>query len=84
VITGWFGRQRTRLQRNRYSQRYIVRKVARYEEALQNCTDEALDNVLQELRFQLHRQGLQESLIIEAFAVIREVSGRVLSFMAAG
>jgi preprotein translocase subunit SecA len=78
VITGWFGRQRTRLQRNRYSQRYIVRKVARYEEALQNCTDEALDNVLQELRFQLHRQGLQESLIIEAFAVIREVSGRVL------
>lgn len=77
-ITGWFGRQRTRLQRNRYSQRYIVRKVARYEEALQDCSDEALDVVLQELRFQLHRQGLQESLIIEAFAVIREVSGRVL------
>ena len=78
AITGWFGRQRTRLQRNRYSQRYIVRKVARHQEALQGCSDEALDNVVQELRFQLHRQGLQESLIIESFAVIREVSGRVL------
>jgi preprotein translocase subunit SecA len=78
AISGWFGRQRTRLQRNRYSQRYIVRKVARYEETLQNCTDEALNVVLQELRHQLHCKGLQESLIIESFAVIREVSGRVL------
>lgn len=57
VVKGWFDRQWVRLQRNRYSQRYIVRKVAHYAETLQKCTDEALDEVLQELRSQLHRRG---------------------------
>jgi preprotein translocase subunit SecA len=33
---------------------------------------------LTELRSQLHRQGLQQALMIEAFAVIREAAGRVL------
>jgi len=34
--------------------------------------------VLEELRLQLHCKGLQEALIIESFAVIREAAGRVL------
>jgi preprotein translocase subunit SecA len=42
------------------------------------CSDEAFNVVLEELRAQLHRQGLQEGLMIEAFAVIREAAGRVL------
>jgi len=78
LIGGWIEHQRTRLKRNRYSQRYIARKVKRYQEALQNCSDEALDAVLEELSFQLHRQGLQETLIIESFAVIREAAARSL------
>ena len=78
ALKGWVDRQRVRLQRNRYSQRYIVRKAAHYEETLKNCTDEALDEVLAELRSQLHRRGLEEALIIEAFALIREAAWRVL------
>jgi preprotein translocase subunit SecA len=78
AVAGWIERQHTRLRRKRYSQRYISRKVQRYAEALQNCSDEEFDVVLEELRGQLHRQGLQEALIIESFAVIREAAGRVL------
>jgi len=78
AVNGWLERQRTRLKRRRYSQAYISRKVERYAEALQNCSDEELDVVLGELRLQLHRRGLQEALMIESFAVIREAAGRVL------
>ena len=78
AVNGWIERQHTRLKRKRYSQRYISGKVQRYAEALQNCSDEEFDVVLEELRLQLHCQGLQEALIIESFAVIREAAGRVL------
>ena len=78
VVAGSIERQRTRLKRKRYSQRYLAGKVQRYAEALQNCSDSEFDVVLEELRGQLHRQGLQEKLIIKSFAVIREAAGRVL------
>lgn len=78
VVSVWVKRQGKRLKRHRYSQRYIVRRVDAWSEALQNCSDEELDAVVEELRLQLHRKGLQESLIIEAFAVVREAAGRVL------
>jgi preprotein translocase subunit SecA len=78
VIQGWIESGRARLGRGRHNQRSIVRKVNRYEAALQECSDEAFNVVLEELRAQLHRQGLQEGLMIEAFAVIREAAGRVL------
>ncbi|MCP4334573.1 MAG: prepilin peptidase [Gammaproteobacteria bacterium] len=77
-ISHWVERLRCRLQRRRYSQSYIVRRVKAYDEALQNSTDEALDLVLEELRLQLRRKGLQEPLIIESFAVIRELAARTL------
>jgi len=78
AVNDWIECQRTRLKRKRYSQRYLAGKVQRYAEALQNCSDEEFDVVLEELRLQLHCQGLQEALIIESFAVIREAAGRVL------
>jgi len=77
-VQGWIEKGRSNLGRKRHSQRSIVRKVDRYEAALRDCTDEAFNVVLAELRTQLHRQGLVEALMIEAFAVIREASGRVL------
>jgi preprotein translocase subunit SecA len=52
--------------------------VDAYSEALQNCSDQEFDVVVDELRLQLHRSGLLEPLIIEAFAVVREAAGRVL------
>jgi len=78
ALHDWLECQRNRLRRKRHSQRYIVSRVGQYREALQNCTDEALNEVIQELRRQLHRKGLQEALIVESFAVIQEASGRVL------
>ncbi len=78
VVSAWIERQRTRLKRRRYSQDYISRKVQFYAKTLENCSDTELDTVLDELRLQLHRRGLQEALIIESFAVIREAAGRVL------
>jgi preprotein translocase subunit SecA len=78
AVNEWFEQQCARLQRYRYRQGYITKKVDRYSDALQNCSDEALDLVLQELRREMHRQGLQQALIIESFAVIREAAGRVL------
>ncbi len=78
LFQGWIESAGARLGRKAYSQRNIVRKVNRYQAALQDCTDEAFDVVLEELRAQLCRQGLQEGLMIEAFAVIREAAGRVL------
>jgi preprotein translocase subunit SecA len=52
--------------------------VGRHAEALQNCSDEEFDAVVDELRGRLHRKGLEEALIVEAFAVIREAAGRTL------
>ena len=45
-VSGWIERQRNRLRRKRYSQRYLARKVQRYAEALQNCSDGEFDTVL--------------------------------------
>ena len=77
-VQGWIERGRARVGRKRYSQRQIVRRVNQHEAALKECTDEAFNAVLEELRSQLHRKGLEETLMVEAFAVIREAAGRVL------
>ena len=73
-----FERLRTRLGRKRRSQTWVARRVKQYDEALAACTEEKLDVVIGELRAQLHRQGLREDLIIEAFAVVREAAWRTL------
>jgi preprotein translocase subunit SecA len=78
AFNGWFERQRSRLRRNRHSQRYIVRRIERYQQALTDCTEETLTSIIEELRHQLHSRGLQEALVIKAFAVIREASARTL------
>ena len=78
AASNWIERQRTRLMRNRYSQRYISRKVARYEPTLLNYSDQGLDIMLRELRFEFQQQGLQEELIIQSFALIRETASRTL------
>jgi preprotein translocase subunit SecA len=78
MVHGLIEKGRNSLVRKRLSQRAIVRRVNRYQAALQDSSDEAFNVVLTELRSQLHRQGLQQALMIEAFAVIREAAGRVL------
>jgi len=78
AFNGWLERQRLRLRRNRFSQRYIVRRVKRYQQTLTDCAEQTLTSIIEELRHQLHCKGLQEVLVIKAFAVIREVSARTL------
>ena len=78
AVAGWFERWRRRLTRRTYSQSIVAKKVGQYDQALQDCSDEELDRVVHDLRDRLTRGGLQEALIIEAFAVIREAAGRVL------
>ena len=77
-VHGKFERLRSRIARKRRSQKYVARRVHQYEAALKSRSEEKFDRVLEELRGQLHREGLKEALIIEAFAVIREASARTL------
>ena len=60
------------------SQKAIARRVRVHEDVLCNCTDAQFDKVIEEFRWQLHRQGLQSSMITRAFAVIREATARSL------
>jgi len=74
----FFDQLKTRMSRRIYSQRYIVRQVNIHQQALQECSEQELTQIIEELSDQLHRRGLQKSLIIETFAVIRETAGRTL------
>ncbi len=74
----FFDQLKTRMSRRIYSQRYIVRRVNIHQQALQECSEQDLTQIIGELSDQLHRQGLRKPLIIEAFAVIREIATRTL------
>jgi preprotein translocase subunit SecA len=69
---------KARLFRLFYGQRFIVRQINRYQQALKDCSEAELTQAIEEVRAQLHQQGLPKHLIFKAFAVIREVSGRTL------
>ena len=60
------------------SQRQLVRHVNAYQQTLRDCSEAELTEAIEMLREELHLQGLQKKLIVKAFAVIREVSGRTL------
>jgi preprotein translocase subunit SecA len=74
----FFDQLKTRMSRRIYSQRYIVRRVNIHQQALQECSEQDLTQIIGELSDQLHRQGLRKPLIIQTFAVIREVATRTL------
>jgi len=78
IIKGWGGRLHKRLGQKRSSPRAIARKVKRHEAHLQACSDTEFDAVIEEFRWQLNQRGLQDKLIIDSFAVIRETAVRTL------
>jgi len=45
---------------------------------LENCSDQEFDKLIEEYRWQLHKPGLVDQVIIDTFAVIREAAGRTL------
>jgi preprotein translocase subunit SecA len=78
VAKHWAGRLGSRLKRKRMTQRAVARRVKVHEKELENCSDEDFDKLLEEFRWQLHQQGLVDSLILNTFAVIREAAARTL------
>lgn len=69
---------RTALNRSTYSQKFIVRQVNRYQESLQNCSEDELSQAIAELKEELNKHQLATHLVIKSFAVIREVASRTL------
>ena len=77
-LSRFFEKLKTRMSRRIYSQRYIVRQVNIHQQMLRDCSEEDLTQIIEELGNQMHRKGLQKRLIIETFAVIREIATRTL------
>ena len=73
-----FDRFKTRLQRKKYSQKFIAKKTSRFQQPLLDYSETELTEAIQKIRNKLHRKGLTEPLIIETFAIIREAAGRTL------
>ena len=78
ALSRFFEQLKTRMSRRIYSQGYIVRQVNKHQHVLGECSEEELSHIIEELRDQLHRKGLQKPLIIKTFAVIREIATRTL------
>ncbi len=56
----------------------MARAVIKRSGRLQDCSDSELEQHLSAVRSRLRLEGLQRSTIVEAFAVVRETSARVL------
>ena len=78
TVRGWIDHARTLPRRARARQGYIVRRVNQFEAELIACSEHELDDAIESIRARLSRRGLEERLMIEAFAIVREAAGRVL------
>ena len=65
--------------RRKYTQKYIVNKVNRFEHAINKFSDQAMEEHIHQLCRRLHQLGLQnDDLVAQSFATIREVAHRTL------
>ncbi|MGZ5011220.1 MAG: preprotein translocase subunit SecA [Methylobacter sp.] len=78
LIASWAANTKFLLNRQKYTQNYIVSRVNYYEHDLKQLSEPDLTTQIAYIREKLQRSGLQEQLIIQAFATIREVAGRTL------
>ena len=65
-------------RRRKFRKNYILKKVKDYERVVIKFSAYDLANHIKQLRKRLHQHGLQDNLVAEAFATIREVSHRTL------
>ena len=78
-LANFFKRWQQRLRRKKRSLKYVSLRVKQLQEELQSISEDELTTAIDELRDQLYHQGLgEESLILQAFATIREASARSL------
>ncbi len=66
------------LDARKYRLRYIVSRVNRHTDSLKSLSENKLTAAVSELRQNLIRFGLKEKYVVLSFAIIRELSGRVL------
>ncbi len=77
--TRLYQRFRHKLDYKHLKQNTIVAEINQHQQELKICLELELTQIIQELRNQLHKQGLQRSLILRSFAVIREVAERSIA-----
>ena len=65
-------------KRRKYRQKYILKKVNGFERVISKFSDPVMAEHIKQLSKRLHQHGLQDDLVAEAFATIREVSYRTL------
>ena len=79
IFSRLFQRIHNSLSRKQYTQAKIVKQINHYQQILQDSSEAELTHKIQQLSDQLYRQGLQHPLMIEAFAIIREIADRTLN-----
>ena len=70
-IRHWVGKRR-------FKPAYVVALVKQYESGLERESDTRLDQKIIDIRHQLIRSGLEDELVAQSFALIREISRRTL------
>ena len=66
------------LERRKYTQKYILKRVNGVGLTINKFSDRIMTEHIRHLRKRLHQHGLQDNLVAEAFATIREVSHKIL------
>jgi len=64
--------------RHKYTLKYIVKRVNAFEQGIAKLSASEMRKHIKLLRIRLHQNGLQDNLVAEAFAIVREVSNRTL------
>ena len=78
AAAGLFRQLTSRFTQKTYSLKQVVKQVEHHQKSFAGCSEQELNQLIAELRTELHRKGLQATLIFKAFAVIREAATRVL------
>ncbi len=77
-VARFFAQFKRKFLQKVYSQRYIAKHVSRHQQALLDISESELSEAIDQIRDKLHRQGLRPQLILQTFAIIREVASRTL------
>jgi preprotein translocase subunit SecA len=65
-------------QKQKIKSTFIINKINQHEQRLTGFSDQELQTYIQQLKTDLHRQALTDGLVVETFAIIREIADRTL------
>ncbi len=77
-VRHFFMHLKKRFTRKKHSVQWVAQRVHEQQASLLPMSEQELTDSIQQLREQLYRQGLDEALMFQAFALIREAAGRTL------